>query len=587
MLGNNVIQGDIQIGWSGGAITEEDVTVCVDPGTSLSFLGSVTGAQNLTFNCGGDVVYGGSSPNTFSGQTVISAGKLLLQKPSGVPATSGETLVQSAGHLAGSGLLGGTTTVHGTIEPGSVTSQIQVTGDLNLEPGSTYIARLDPVHSSLTSATGNINISDQAILDLGPLIDSYPAGTTWVLMNSSSGQVNGQFNPNNIQFPAFFSPEITYDGQNVILQIMDAYFLQASPCDPNARAVAHVINHTLIPPNSDLEYIYTLLQAASLEQLCCALNQMQPSLFKGLIVLQEYNILHQRQTIGQRLKRLCYEDDLESYHFWIEGKGDFFKQNVSGVNVGLHAWSGYVMTGVDMEMNPVLVVGAAAGYSYSSATWQQERGNGEIQIGYVSFYGTGKLGDVAANLILLGSFNFYDQTRRIYCANIGRQANSNVKGDIFEVHFDASRKWVQDAGAIAPFLSFDYFYSHQDSFQESGAQSLDLLVQASHNGLLRGEVGLFLTLCSFYAVMDLKLSYIRQDSIQSRTYTAQLVGTSNKFTTPGIEPVKNLFSPVFTMAYTRPCTSNCTSLRVSAIVGAEIGSNFWDQYVGVQAMGQF
>lgn len=590
MLGDNEIQSDTQIGWSGGSVVPEDVTICVEPGTSLTFSGALTGAQNLTYICGGDVVYSGSSPNTLTGQTSVSAGRLLLQKSAGVAATSGPTVVQSNGHLVGSGLLGGTTTVHGTFEPETSTSQIDITGDLILEPGSKYVAHLTPTQSSLTSVTGNVTIGPSTTLDLRPLAGTYPPSASWTLITAPSGTITGQFGTVLVS-GATFPHQVIYNNGSIQL-LFGGKLLEFCCCCPNAIAIGCCLNEfiTTGTATEDLTSIIDVLYTLDKTQLCCALDQMQPSQVKAYIITQEENAIRQRNKIDHRLaywyKGSCYINHTfpQEMTIWVEGMGDYQWQQAQQQNVGFNAWSADALLGLDVAPVPTWLVGAAIGYTYSKVHWEQCRGNGNIHSGYGSLYSSYYLPNtVFSNIILSGAYNHYDGVRNIRFATVSRGAMSSYGGAQALGHIEVGGILNREFSQFRPYACFDYVYSHQQEFCEDCADSLNTCVCATNNNLFRSEAGIYLAFCMYEFSLQVKLGYVNETRLYDDCLSATLACDECCFNVTTMSPQRNFAAPSIAATLEGP-ESN---FSLSFWVDAEVCSSYYSADGSLQILYRF
>lgn len=86
--------------WNGLITLQRASTVQVGTGTSLYAGGAVVGTGHFTKAGAGALTFGGSNPNTFSGDTYVNLGTLDLQKPAGVAAIPNHVFVGNGGGSA-------------------------------------------------------------------------------------------------------------------------------------------------------------------------------------------------------------------------------------------------------------------------------------------------------------------------------------------------------------------------------------------------------------------------------------------------------------------------------------------------------
>ena len=86
-----------------GAITLQTDTT-FDVGGSLLIDSQITGTGSLTKAGGGTLTFGGSAANTYSGDTIVDGGTLLLSKPDGVESVPGNLIIGSSARGGPSGV---------------------------------------------------------------------------------------------------------------------------------------------------------------------------------------------------------------------------------------------------------------------------------------------------------------------------------------------------------------------------------------------------------------------------------------------------------------------------------------------------
>lgn len=136
---------------------------------------------------------------------------------------------------------------------------------------------------------------------------------------------------------------------------------------------------------------------------------------------------------------------------------------------------------------------------------------------------------------------------------------------------------------VTPFVSFDYIYLHQQKFSETGAQSLNLHVNATDYAMARTEIGTYLSRCTAPLFFSFKMSYIREDRFQGAHYRAHLTDTDCTFNVRGMNPHRNLFSPGLTLTY----TAFAQALQISFSAEAEVGKHYWNQNTSLQGVYHF
>jgi fibronectin-binding autotransporter adhesin len=129
--------------------------------TNSVFNGTISDGASLTaliFNGPGALTLTGS--NTFSGNTTVNGGELIINNPAGSGTGSGTVTVNSGATLGGDGTIGGQVSLAAgaTLAPGSNGfGTLTITNDLGLNNGSILDFQLG-AHSSQVSVTGDLTL---------------------------------------------------------------------------------------------------------------------------------------------------------------------------------------------------------------------------------------------------------------------------------------------------------------------------------------------------------------------------------------------------------------------------------------------
>ncbi|MCP5533476.1 MAG: autotransporter-associated beta strand repeat-containing protein [Akkermansiaceae bacterium] len=209
--------GNGGLNFNGGTrtITVSDNTLAI--GVSLS---------NGGLTKDGDGTLSLTASSTYSGDTTVTAGTLLVNNGSGSGTGSGLVNVSTTGTLGGSGTIGGATTISGTLAPGNSPGTLSFGSDLGLNGTAILEIELDPTlmtpgggFNDLLAVTGNLTLDGLlnvtatsgdfltatlgdtwtlatyggTLTDNGLSFGSMPAldvGYSWALDTSTAGSVN-------------------------------------------------------------------------------------------------------------------------------------------------------------------------------------------------------------------------------------------------------------------------------------------------------------------------------------------------------------------------------------------------------------
>jgi hypothetical protein len=142
---------------------------------------------------------------------------------------------QTFGTLSGAGTVtGANSTISGTFSPGNGTpgSSMAITGNLALQSGAFYMVQINPTTSSFASVTGNATLNGATVQA------TYAAGTyvskQYTILTATGG-VNGTFASANTNLPAGFKTSLSYDANDVFLNLSLAFTGPTFPQRPQQQ----------------------------------------------------------------------------------------------------------------------------------------------------------------------------------------------------------------------------------------------------------------------------------------------------------------------------------------------------------------
>ena len=165
-----------------------------------------------------------SGINTYTGATTVNGGALVVD---GSIAPSSLTTVNAGATLAGSGTVGNTAIMGGTLAPGSAAGGIfgplTVQGNLSFTAASTYMIQVTPANAGRTNVTG---VTGTATLGGATVNAVFAAGSyvdrQYTIVNATGG-VSGTFNPAVTSNMANLQSTLSYDANDAFLNIKLAF----------------------------------------------------------------------------------------------------------------------------------------------------------------------------------------------------------------------------------------------------------------------------------------------------------------------------------------------------------------------------
>lgn len=202
-----------------------------------------TGTTPVTKTGAGTVLLNRAGGNTYDGNTVVSAGTLIVDNTSGSATGSGNVTVNSSTTLGGSGSISGAVSVAGLLSPGN-SPGILSTGDLSFTGTGSLLAEMNRgLGLSLVPGSDydQVNVTGTIDLSAGPALALAALGTgSWtvgqmffLLRNDSTDAINGTFSGladggvfsfDGAQFKASYSADSTTNsftgGNDFALQVI-------------------------------------------------------------------------------------------------------------------------------------------------------------------------------------------------------------------------------------------------------------------------------------------------------------------------------------------------------------------------------
>lgn len=561
--------------------------IFVNPYSTMTIDGAISGIHDLNIEGGGVVVL--TSENSYLGHTTIGLSEvdsveLNVANSGQMGTTSHDILTRSkavlkvdgtvfARFLTNGGLTQGTGDItcvelvnNGILHPGNSPGTLNVTGNIGLNSGSTLAISIDPTDASFLNVVGAVDIAKGAIIAVVPDPDCYSKQSQQFTIVQTGGGITGTFS--TIDSPALMSTKLTYTPTEIILTVSRAP-LDSIALGSNEKAVAKVLENWIDAGNSHLCLELGKLMDLSAGEINTLLDQMQPSLFKGLTVAQENNAVKVRESLGYRnqveldsmhchpvhsskqTKTDACDIHNKPFQIWAAGIGDALHQsntNYAGsFQIGYQENMGGGVLGFDYHLTDYLYAGALGAYTQSNIKWSDHYGKGSIDTGYAGLY-LSAIGDLFyGNAAVIGSWSHYHANRNVIWPDTTYTAKNSHGGAQLLSHIDTGINLGWDGFTIRPFDSFDYITQTEHSYSESGAGYLNLHVNKSNAIMLRNELGLNFAFCFCKRgnkwILSPKISWVREVRIKGANSTTYFEDFQETFSVTGNFPDRSLVSP--------------------------------------------
>ncbi|HEY4344399.1 MAG TPA: autotransporter domain-containing protein, partial [Parvibaculum sp.] len=251
ILGNVVGTGSDTLALGGASDGSFDISA-VDAGEQYQ------GFSALQKNGTSDWTVTGTQTTTAA--WLVNAGTLSVN---GDISSASSVAVNSGGTLGGTGTIG-TTTIDsgGALAPGNSIGTLTVVGDLTFNSGANYNVEVSPSTADRTNATGTAALA-------GAVNATYAAGSytvrQYTILNAASG-ITGTFDAlNNVSLPSTLAATLSYDNNNVYLDLRLHFPAPGGTLSVNQQNVADTLNNYFYT-NGGIQTPFTLLDANGLSQ---------------------------------------------------------------------------------------------------------------------------------------------------------------------------------------------------------------------------------------------------------------------------------------------------------------------------------
>jgi len=224
--------------------------------------------------------------------------------------------------------------------------------------------------------------------------------------------------------------------------------------------------------------------------------------------------------------------------WWMEGLGQWGQQQGSDGYSGFDYQTAGPSFGFDCAPVDPLLVGADFGYTTTHLDMDNGQGNGGIHSYYGSLYGTYLIERWYLEAITSYSNHSYDNTRQITVGSISEAAQSDHSGNAFSLLVGGGHVFPYKQWAFQPFGSLLYTYLAENSFEESGADGLDMKVDSRETSSLISELGLRVAgdvrMANGSLIPEVSAAWEYDFGIDDRNITASLTSEPNEpFTVAG------------------------------------------------------
>jgi T5SS/PEP-CTERM-associated repeat protein len=418
--------------------------------------------------------------------------------------------------VQGTGTLNGSLEVNGTLAPGNSPGTFFLAGgNLTMGAGSTWDQEIFS-----TSVFDVVNVTGGTALLNGTMNITPTAGGSLQYGNqynflTADGGITGTFS--SIVAPSGYRGRLINSGTVAgILVAPSSYTLVAQ--SPNQARVAGALDGFISATSGDRLTVSTALDRLGAGAYSSAFEQMMPSIYSSLptLAFNTANALNTKlferiwlmQVAGLSGAAVAGDSPtqnndnnplgLKADQNWspfVDANGIFASANSGGALDTYNAQNGGVTTGGMYKFLPNLMAGGYAGYQYTHAGYDGSTSmeDNAARFGLLASWAGDtcyrNTDNIYLNGLVGGQMHNYNVDRQIVFSDINRTANATPTGGELDSAVQVGYNIREGGFTFGPQASLQYTYLGVGSFNESGADSLDLSVDSFNSSSMMFTLG--------------------------------------------------------------------------------------------------
>ena len=487
-------------------------------GADGEYSGVISGGGSLLKN--GTRTLTLSGLNTYTGSTTVSAGRLVVNGQ-----IVGELTVENGAILGGGGSVRNVR-VNGTIAPGNSIGTMTITGDYTHDASATYDVEIDAGGGTdLIDVSGTATIGGGTV-NVQPESGTYEVGDIYTILEADGG-VFGEFDTLTIDLIGLKAKLLytDYDIRLKLLSLVPPYTSIAGT--PNEMAVARVLEPAAESAAGDfavvLEQLDTVVETPAGPG---CFDQLAGEVFGSTASVGLQSTTLFLDSIGRRLRTmdafaavggsgpvrrapstirgqlpsgwLGLRAKTATWRPWYQGYGVSGNAGGNGNASGLNYSIGGATVAIDRALGRHMRFGIVGGYGSSRISLNGPTQRTFVDSGQFAAYLQRHTGcRYTGRQYTIGLFSYghnrYDSSRQLVFGTINRRAEADYHGDEFAFYAEHGRIFRLGRFQFQPYGALQYINLHQSAFSETGADSMNLSVDAVGAQSFTGHLGTRLT----------------------------------------------------------------------------------------------
>lgn len=239
-------------------------------------------------------------------------------------------------------------------------------------------------------------------------------------------------------------------------------------------------------------------------------------------------------------------DMLEDIDVWAQGFGSYLHQDERELSDGYNATIWGTIVGFDLPaVLPDLRLGLAGGFAQDFVRSKDNSGRNDVNNYQGTLYGTYVKDAYYIDGAVSFAYNTYDSSRHIAIGNIDRTAKGDYNGQQYSVYTGGGYTFGIKKFELTPLASFQYTHLRLNSYTETGADALNLKVDAQDYDAAQTGFGVKLaypTKCKDYTfIPEIRFKWLYDWAGDNQQATSVFTGGGGSFATTGFKPAQSSY----------------------------------------------
>lgn len=468
--------------------------------------------------------------------------------------TSANTIRADEISIHGTMVLDSATTIDGNVTMYGSASQLgasdnshTINGNFTTASGSQLFLRLhSPTEADQITVSGLLMLDANTKLNLTINNEGdVRGGSTYTLLSGGTGSTLNAISTANLSINGLntdmfgilkFSTEV--DGNNLLLHVVSTY---QNLNNPNSQAAYGAIMGAT-SATGGLATLQTFLESgastsSSREAAKSAAAQVDNSTNRvafnnidtiGSLISNRLDSVRSGVASGEGVKNKA---------MWMQFMGASVKQGNTSSTDGYDAKSSGFAFGFDKEVKDDLILGVSGAYSHTNVDGRNSSKDLFIDSYQLSAYSGYTKNNLFLNAVIGAAFNEYKSSRYISLA--GAEARANYSGQSYSARAEMGYNFITANQIIlTPILTLTAARNAVDSYDETGAGTLNLYVRNDSSNFFEGRIGgqvkkFFKTKSGAKFAPQFNVSYGYDFAGNKQKATANFIGQNLNFANSG------------------------------------------------------